>query len=76
MCINYCLLLRYENILPCISLSNSFEPVVTMRSSFRRVWNSVAVVNPIGTSLKDSLSTLSAFASLIPFIASRAFFGV
>lgn len=63
-------------MLPCISLSNSFEPVVTMSSSFRLVWNSVAVVNPIGTSLKDSLSTLSAFASLIPFIASRAFFGV
>ena len=47
-----------------------------MSSSFRRVWNSVAVVKPIGTSLKDSLSTLSAFASLIPFILSRAFFGV
>lgn len=47
-----------------------------MTSSDRRMWNSVAVVNPIGTSLEASLSTLSAFASLIPLIASRAFFGV
>ena len=45
-------------------------------SSDLRWWNSVAVVNPIGTSLEASLSTFSALASLIPLIASRAFFGV
>ena len=31
--------------------SSCFDPVVTHINSERRIWNSVAVVNPIGTSL-------------------------
>ena len=59
-----------------MSLSSSFEPVVIITSSDRRMWNSVAVVNPMGTSLDASLRILSAFASLIPLMARSAFFGV
>lgn len=40
---------------PCRSLSSSLEPVEIWMISALLWWNSVAVVNPIGTSLAASV---------------------
>ena len=60
---------------PCSSLCNSFYPVVTWMSSDLLWWNSVAVMNPMGTSWDASPCIVSAFASLILFKVISAFFG-
>ena len=41
-------------LLPCNNLSSSLEPVVIWIISDLFWWNSVAVVNPMGTSLAAS----------------------
>ena len=65
----------HSSNIPPSSLSSSFDPVVSWMISDRRWWNSVAVVNPMGTSFAASPCILSALASLIPLIARRAFLG-
>eukprot|EP01139_Manchomonas_bermudensis_P015174 Amastigsp_a509628_311.p4 type:complete len:118 gc:universal Amastigsp_a509628_311:823-1176(+) len=57
-------------------LSSSVAPVEMWMSSWRCLWNSVAVVNPIGTSLEAAARILSALASEIPFTWRSVFFGV
>lgn len=66
--------------------SSCFEPVVMQMSSERRMWNSVAVVKPIGTSLDadvrhgreeiPSAMILSALASEIPLTVIICRFGL
>jgi hypothetical protein len=63
------------------------EPVVMQMSSERRMWNSVAVVKPIGTSLEATVNDVcacgipsqiifSAFASEMPLISWICRFGL
>lgn len=53
---------------PPSNLSNSREPLVSWMISERFWWNSVAVVNPIGTNFAASAIILSALPSEIPLI--------
>lgn len=53
---------------PPSNLSSSRDPVVNWMISERFKWNSVAVVNPIGTNFAASAIILSAFPSAMPLI--------
>ncbi|KAH3668955.1 hypothetical protein OGAPHI_002710 [Ogataea philodendri] len=61
---------------PPRSVSSCLDPVVRQISSDLLWWNSVAVVNPRGTSLDASINNLSAFNSEIPFTVTIWRFGV
>ena len=62
-----------EKELHCLKIH--FLPVVTWMICERFRCISVAVVKPVGTSFVAFSWILSALASLIPLIASRAFLG-